>query len=305
MKKLLIKRTDVFFFEEIGLLSSQMFCAVDMVLQLLMGNSLPWGGMLLICSGDAKQLPPISGQPIWSSVQLCTVMTIMSFKADVRARDIELRWLNDQCRRQLTSAEASAVADMVLSHCNFVNDWKDVPDNAVRIVSTRAAEHEVMEQFLSTKNTIEYYAVDEVQNNTTWIAADKTISKRLNKSCYVYDRCRLFIGTVVRMTYNERRGSMMIFSQGQVGVVTALDDELLPVAEQKLTVRLAPSGVRQINVASIPQQWPEVHIRRRTTPPIVVGRCLQMGRRTQFPVRYHLTSSIHRIQGDNVSLYAT
>ena len=30
-----------------------------------------------------------------------------------------------------------------------------------------------------------------------------------------------------------------------------------------------------------------------------------MGRRTQFPIRYHMTSTIHRIQGETVSLYAT
>lgn len=30
-----------------------------------------------------------------------------------------------------------------------------------------------------------------------------------------------------------------------------------------------------------------------------------MGRRAQFPVRYHLASTIHRIQGDIVPLYAT
>ena len=43
----------------------------------------------------------------------------------------------------------------------------------------------------------------------------------------------------------------------------------------------------------------------RTTLPVVVGRSLQMGRRTQFPVRYYLASTIHRIQDDNVSLLAT
>ena len=43
----------------------------------------------------------------------------------------------------------------------------------------------------------------------------------------------------------------------------------------------------------------------RTTLPTVVGRSLQMGRRIQFPVRYYLASTIHRIQGDNVSLLAT
>jgi hypothetical protein len=48
----------------------------------------------------------------------------------------------------------------------------------------------------------------------------------------------------------------------------------------------------------------EVDVTPRTTPTIV-GRGMQMGRRTQFPVRYYLASTIHRVQGDNVSLLAT
>jgi hypothetical protein len=63
--------------------------------------------------------------------------------------------------------------------------------------------------------------------------------------------------------------------------------------------------VREIDAQHIPVHWPEVSVRRRTTPAIVVGRCLQMGRITQFPVRYHLTSTIHRIQGETIALYAT
>ena len=304
MKKLVIKRTDVFVFEEIGLVSAQMFCALDLVLQIVMENSLPWGGKLLMCSGDAKQLPPISGQPLWSSIQMCTVMSVVVFTADVRARDQELRWLNDQCRRQLTSQEAEAVADVVLSQCTFIDDWANVPQEAVRIVSTRAAEQIVMREFLSTKTTTAYMATDEVQNNTTWEAADTAVTNRLNNACYEYDKCELFVGAVIRMTYNERHGTVQ-FSQGQVGVVTALADSAQPLAQQALTVRLAPPGTRQIRVDSIPAEWPEIHVRRRTTPAILVGRALQMGRRTQFPVRYHLASTIHRIQGDTVALYAT
>jgi hypothetical protein len=204
MKKLLITRTDVFFFEEIGLLSAQIFCALDSVLQILINNLLPWGGKLLISSGDAKQLPPVSGQPIWSSVHMCTVMAVVVFNTDVRARDVHLRWLNDQRRRQLTLAEAIAVADIVLAHCRFVPEWIDVPDSAVRIVSIRAAENDTMEQFLSSKATTEYAAIDEVQNSSDWMAADNIISKRINRACYEYQRCRRFVGAVVRMTYNER-----------------------------------------------------------------------------------------------------
>jgi hypothetical protein len=305
LRKLLIRRTDIFLFEEIGLLSAQMFCAVDLVLQMVMGNSLPWGRKLLISSGDAKQLPPVSGQPLWSSVHMCTEMNVIMFTEDVRARDPELRWLNGECRRQLNADEAGAVADMVLTQCAFVPDWNHVPDNAVRIVSTRAAENEIMEEFLSSKQTTEYIAVDEVQNNTTWSLSDQGITNRLNKVCYEYERCRLFVGAIVRMTYNDRRSGSVIFSQGQVGVVTGLGDGSLAASHQRLTIRLAAPGVREFDVHNIPDHWPEIIIGRRTTPAILVGRCLQMGRRTQFPVRYHLTSTIHRIQGDTVSFYAT
>jgi len=80
LKKTVIMRTDVFFFEEIGLLSAEYFSALDTVLRFVMNNSLPWGGKLLISSGDSKQLPPIDGRPIWTSSNMCTLMKVILFK---------------------------------------------------------------------------------------------------------------------------------------------------------------------------------------------------------------------------------
>ena len=149
LKTAVLKRTDVFVIEEIGLFSCQIFSALDSILQFLMDNTLPFGGKLLMSCGDSKQLPPVTGQPIWSSVQSCTIMQVIVFKADVRAQDPNLCWINDQCRRDLNEDEADAVGNMVSSKCRFVSDWSQVPDTAVRIVSTRAAEETVMEEFLS------------------------------------------------------------------------------------------------------------------------------------------------------------
>jgi AAA domain len=56
LRKAMIIRTDVFVFEEIGLLSSEYFVALDHVLRILMENSLPWGGKLLMSNGDHRQL---------------------------------------------------------------------------------------------------------------------------------------------------------------------------------------------------------------------------------------------------------
>ena len=224
LKLAVTKRTDVFVHKEISLLSSQTFGALDSILQFVMQNTLPWGGKLLISSGDAKQLPPVSGQPIWSSTFVCTSMDVIVFKSDVRARDPNLRWLNDQCRRDLDAVESAAVADRLVAHCRVAADWSLVPDNAVRIVSTRAAEQAVMEQFLATRDTRSFVAIDEVQNNTNWVTAVQQVTKRLDKALYEYGVCRLFVNAVVRMTYNERRRAIH-FSQGQLAVVTGLPDE--------------------------------------------------------------------------------
>jgi len=303
-RKLLLKRTDVFVVEEIGLISAQIFATLDIVLQHLMQNTQPWGGKLLLCTGDARQLPPISGHPVWSSINMCTMMNVVLFTTYVRARDDDLRWINDETRRTLTTVEAERVAQFIVAKCTMVNDWSDVPGDAVRIVSTRAAEEMVMHQYLSGRNTQTYQALDEVQNATRWGKADMSVTRRLNKVFYEYEQCQLFIGAVVRLTYNDRHAPIP-FSQGQLSIVVDLPNKSTDSAEQTVKLCLAPPGVRHINPANISTEWPRIQVRRRTTPAVPVGRGVQMARRTQFPLRYHLASTIHRIQGETLAVYAT
>ena len=304
MKKALIMRTDVFAWEELGLLSAEMFAALDNILRVLMGNNLPLGGKLWISTGDSKQLAPIDGRPIFGSVNMCTMMDVFVFTTDVRAHDRCLRWLNSECRRPLDESECKTVAETIFqSECQFVPTWHDVPECAVRIVSTKAAERDVMKQFLRGRETVSFTAVDEVQNGSVWEEAGDRVTKRLNGSVYEYDVCKLYLNAIVRLTYNNRQGSP--FSQGQIAVIIGLPDDSVDFADQRLRLRLAPPGVRTIDTANIPADWPEVSVGPRTTPAVPVGKYLQMGRRTQFPVRYYQSSTVHRIQGDTVALVAT
>lgn len=129
---------------------------------------------------------------------------------------------------------------------------------------------------------------------------------QLNKNCYAYAVCKIYIGAVVRMTYNCRKeDGTTVFSQGQVAVVATLPDPCVDFNEQRLTLRLAPPGQRLVDLVNVCNNWPMIQVGSRTTLPSVVGRRLQMGRRIQFPVRYYLASTIHRIQGDTVQLLAT
>ena len=307
MKKAMLARTDMFFFEEIGLLSSEYYTAIDTVMRALMKSTHPFGSKLFLSCGDSKQLPPIQGRCIWSSINMSTMMDVFVFNADVRARDENLRWLNNECRRSLNEAECTAVANMLVAKCRFKDDWKSVPDVAVRIVPTKAAEMTVTNEFLSSRKTTSYDAVDEVQNGLQWKKADDRISMRLNKEVYEYDVCKLYRGAIVRMTFNKRDATGVIFSQGQLAIVVRLPAKDAAYSEQRLTLRLAEPGKRigDVDIRHIPATWREVTVSRRTTPPVVVGRFLQMGRRTQFPVRYYLASTIHRIQGDTVPVLAT
>ena len=163
LKKALLKRSDVLVFEEVRLLSAEYFSAIDNVLKVLMDNTSPMGGKLFMSCGDSKQLPPIDGRPLWGSLNMCTMMEVFVFTCDIRARgDALLQSLNSDCRRTLTPLECRSVAETVMKQCQIESDWKHVPDEAVRIVSTTAAEMEVVEEFLSDRVTQSYRAVDYV-----------------------------------------------------------------------------------------------------------------------------------------------
>jgi hypothetical protein len=244
MKEALIKRTDVFIFEEIGLLSAEYFTAIDTVLKVLMCCSAPMGGKLFLSCGDCKQLPPIDGRPLWSSLNMCTMMHVFVFQCDVRARgDAILQRLNSDCRRTLTAAECRSVAEIVVRECRIVPDWSCVPDEACRIVSTKAAEMKVMEEFLSGRQTKSYRAVDEVQNGAVWELATDRVTKSLNRNLYEYEVCKLYVGAVVRMTFNRRQDGSTVFSQGQLAVVEQLPEESAEFNSQRLRLRLAPPGI--------------------------------------------------------------
>ena len=243
MKKAMLKRVDVIVFEEVGLLSAEHFTAMDTVLKTLMGNSAPMGGKLFMCCGDHKQLPCIDGRPLWGSLNLCTMMDIFIFTCDVRSRgDAVLQKVNTDCRRSLTAIECRTLAETVVRECRNEVDWSTVPDDAVRIVSTKAAEMKVVDEFLSGRATRSFEALDFVQNGSVWERASERVTRALNRNCYEYQTCKLYIGAVVRMTYNRRDDGASVFSQGQLAIVTRLPDESLDFMQQRMVLRLVPPG---------------------------------------------------------------
>ena len=110
-------------------------------------------------------------------------------------------------------------------------------------MSTKVAELNVMEEFLRGRQTHSYRAVDEVQNGAVWERASERVTQTLNRTLYEYQVCKLYVGAVVRMTYNRRLDGLTVFSQGQVAVVIRLPDDTTDFANQRLRLRLAPPGL--------------------------------------------------------------
>ena len=64
-EKMLLLALEVLFVEEISLISAAQWAAMDIVLQELKESKLPFGGILVIASGDQMQLPAIDGSDIF------------------------------------------------------------------------------------------------------------------------------------------------------------------------------------------------------------------------------------------------
>ena len=70
--KMLLLALEVLFVEEVSLISAEQWSAMDNTLQELKQSSLPFGGVLVIESGDQMQLPSIDGNDIFLSPVLLT-----------------------------------------------------------------------------------------------------------------------------------------------------------------------------------------------------------------------------------------
>ena len=86
-KKMLLLALEVLFVEEVSLISAEQWSAMDIVLQELKQTTLPFGGVLVIASGDQMQLPSIEGNDIFLSPVLLTNFALFFLGHFVRMTD--------------------------------------------------------------------------------------------------------------------------------------------------------------------------------------------------------------------------
>ena len=146
IKSRFLQRIDVLFVEELSMICSELWTATDYVLQVVTANYVPFGGKLVIATADFFQLPPPSGSCLMSSSFPLTTFTFLNLKNFIRMRNKSgQQLLSLLSATPKTDANVKRIWDTIESDCNFVQSWKDVPNDRVRIFATRKAERRATE----------------------------------------------------------------------------------------------------------------------------------------------------------------
>jgi predicted GIY-YIG superfamily endonuclease len=311
-----LQRIDVLCIEEIGLVSAEIFAVMDLVLRHIRDSPVPMGGVLIIASGDPRQLPPVSGSPIWASYHLTCSFRVNFLVQYVRAQhDANLQIILELLRKSiLTDLELQTFETIIRRECipvNCVASWMAVPAHVLRVVGTRQASANILRDFLNAKmadhmvHCVSFQATDEIEAlGGQIVAANRKTIRELNYKCLEPVTLVLFLGAVMRLTYNNVHGTQTCprFSQGQLCIVQDISHD--DTEESTITVKLVPPGVRRFDADQLPAEWSDLQLKKRFTPPIILsGRT--KARRKQFPLCHFVSTTIHKAIGETLPRIAT
>ena len=256
MRSRYLQSLNIIFLEEISMISSELWAAIDQVLQTLCSNFVPFGGKLIIATGDFFQLPPPSGSSLISSTFPLTTFQFLKLHHFVRMQNAEgqelLSLMGEVPRKEIA---INRCWDIFSRNCHFVQSWEKVDDSSIRIFATRRAEKEAtLKKIEEVKASGALYEIvncsDEMCTSSTnnWVTASVPVSKYLSRQCLEPESLFLFLGAIMRLTVNMP--DHQIF-QGQICVVVDLSEVQ---TNNSIKVAFAPPGCRMvpdINTSSI------------------------------------------------------
>nr|XP_039257388.1 uncharacterized protein LOC120334012 [Styela clava] len=308
-KMVLLQRTDIFIFEEIGLISAEVYAMLDRCMKDIMSSDESFGHKFVIANGDPCQLPPPQGAPFWTSIHFTASFNSISLEHFVRsASDVHLQKIITLIRQSsLQEEQIQYIVSILGVSCNFVEKWDEVPEEAMRIVSTRRAEQMAISEFLKSKSddpNVElkkFVAIDEVYDGASWGSATTMQSNQITRQVLEPKEIFLFKGSVLRLTYNNNFGNTK-FSQGQLCVVENFEETNDVNTEVAVRVKLVPPGERCLS--NIDSNWKDFILKPRYTADVLLSG-MTHARRLQLPIRFYKANTIHRVMGETCQLVAT
>ena len=184
---------------------------MEFVFQRVCGNSHHFGGKFVVCSGDFRQLPHPSGTFLFHSDTVLTCSTFYHLKSQLRIINITGQRLLDLIAQNPSSEIIqNEVLTIIEKNCNFFRSWSDVPMYSLRVISTRFAEREAIDERIdavrSSDNVLNttFFAVSEMTPSGTqnWVPANVTASLFLNRVCTEPQQPFVLEGAVSHSTRN-------------------------------------------------------------------------------------------------------
>ncbi len=267
LKKQFLK-TSVLVIDEVSMLHAHRLDMIDSVCQAFKKNSLPFGGIQVVMSGDFFQLPPISsGQDEAEFVYKAKVWSEM---------DLRVCYLDEQHRqndKKISSILKSFRQDKVDAETIklLTGRLNQKPKNGVNPVRlyTHNIDVDSINNFELRKITspeFTYRMTDE---------GEKKLVESLKKNCLVPEDLILKRGALVMFVKNKFNEEKIVYVNGTTGIVVNFNENNYPI------VRLS-SGEE---IIALPDSW------------TIDDEQKILAKITQVPLRLAWAITVHKSQG--------
>ena len=297
-RRYFLEQLQVLIVEEISLIQAELWATIDLVLQMLKQNELPFGGILIIANGDCCQLPNVEGTDIFLSSNLIFNFNFHFLEHLVRMVDVKgqevLRLLE---QRPVPMDSIDRICELLSENCNFHSSWQTVEEeNIMKVFGKKSAEQQALDEH---RKRIEQSgnpffvskSVDEmcVTKSHVWRAADVTATKYLKKNCREPEMLIVYPKAVLRLTRNLETSS-----QGDLCVVDfqRSNDTSIHLFKAPNPQAITKDVLNNNNF----QLWQQITV-HKTSGYVFVTNDASF-RRKQFPLCNYIALTIHKLMGD-------
>jgi ATP-dependent exoDNAse (exonuclease V) alpha subunit len=215
------EKTEVLIIDEISMLHAHRLDMIDDICQLFKKNSLPFGGIQIVMSGDFFQLPPISrGQDEAEFVYKANVWSQMDVRIcylDEQHRQNDKKMISILTRLRQNKMEAETVA-LLESRLNTKPEKGIKP---VRLYTHNVDVDAINQEELNKIKT-------EERNYHMTGSGEKKLVENLKKNCLAPENLILKEGALVMFVKNKFQDDKVVYVNGTMGTVVGFDDDKFP-----------------------------------------------------------------------------
>ena len=251
-----ISSLNILFIDEIGQLSAEMLCTLDIILRKVRQNNIFLGGLLVIGTMDHKQLPPVNGTPFLVSPHILTSFKLSLLSHSVRAsqdpnleRAVHIARMNSNL---YNSDILQEFQNLIMNSFTHVGNWKNeiITPDVFCIFSKELLAKESIQEYiqqvmyqLPNSEYIERESCDSqnrVSSLSEWVQASEKTRLQLDKILKEPRFLLFFVGALYEFTFNEES----VFSQSQLGLLIKLPDPQDVREFIRIEIMVAPPGLK-------------------------------------------------------------